>query len=278
VSRVTGVGIGLRNPHVTDLLETERALDFLEVIPENFVGRGGPDLRTLDACRERWPMLVHGVAVSIGGPDPFDDEYVTGLRAFLSRVRAPFYTDHLCYSSYGGFQSHQLLPLPQSDEAVAHAARRIRELSERLELPVAVENVTTYANMPGSTMSPAAFVAAVVEEADCGLLLDVNNLYVNAKNLGSDLAGDLDLLPLHRVMQLHVAGHDVRHGRWIDSHGAPVADEVAALTVEVVRRAGDVPVLLERDLNLPPLDEVLDEADTLRAAIAELRGSARGAA
>ncbi|MEZ4235365.1 MAG: DUF692 domain-containing protein [Myxococcota bacterium] len=270
----TGVGIGLRNPHLTDLLATERSLDFLEIIPENYVGRGGPDLRTLDACRERWPLLVHGVAMSIGGPDPFDDAYVEGLRALLRRIDAPFYTDHLCYSSYGGFQSHQLLPLPQSDQAVLHAARRIRELRDRLDLPVAVENVTTYANMPGSTMTAAAFVAAVAEEADCGLLLDVNNLYVNAKNLGTDLRTDLDVLPLHRVVQLHVAGHDVRQGRWIDSHGAPVADEVAALVVEVIARVGDVPVLLERDLNLPPLAEVLDEADTLRASIAHLRSAA----
>ena len=264
-----GVGIGLRNPHVRDLLASDRHVDFLEVCPENYVGRGGPDLKTLDAVRERWPLLVHGVAVSLGGPDPFDDDYIAGLKALLDRVGATFYTDHLCFTAFGGFQSHQLLPLPQHEAAVEHAAARIRELSDRLERPIAVENITTYVNMPGSTMSPEAFVAAVVREADCGLLLDVNNLYVNSRNLGSDPVADLDLLPMDRVVQMHIAGHDINGGRYIDSHGSPVAPAVSELTAEALRRAPGVPVLLERDLEIPPLDELLDEADRLRAVLAK---------
>jgi uncharacterized protein (UPF0276 family) len=278
---IGGVGIGLRGPHVADLLASDRGgshrvVDFLEIIPENYVFRGGRDRRTLMACRERWPMLVHGVSLSLGGPDPFDDTYLASLKALLDVLRAPFYTDHLCFSSVGGFQSHELLPLPECEEAVQHVARRIRELADRLERPVAVENISQYAVMPGAHMGRAAFVAAVCEEADCGLLLDVNNLYVNARNFGCEPLAELSALPLHRVVQLHVAGHEVRHGRYIDHHGAPVCPEVLALTAEVLRRTGpSVPVLLERDLNLPPLDEVLDEADALRELLSlSVRGAA----
>jgi uncharacterized protein (UPF0276 family) len=265
-----GVGIGLRRPHVSDLLATPRRVDWLEIIPENYIGRGGGMSRHLDACLERWPVLVHGVTASVGGPDPFDDAWLEGLRLLLSRVRAPFYTDHLCFTSVGGLQSHQLLPLPFHREAVAHAVARIRELQARLRLPVAVENISFYAVMPGSDRSFADFEAQVLEEADCGLLLDVNNLYVNARNHGLDPLAVLDRYPLERVWQLHLAGHEEVHGRVIDHHGAPVAPEVLALYDEVVRRIGPVPTLLERDLNLPPLDEVLDEADAIRARAPEV--------
>ncbi len=274
---VRGVGIGLRNPHVDALLAGSRPLDFVEIIPENYVGRGGRDRATLRAARERWPVLVHGVSTSIGGPDPFDADYLAGLKVLLRELEAPFYTDHLCFTTFGGRQSHQLLPLPTSDEAVAHAAARIRELRDRLDIPVAVENISQYASMPGSTMGLSAFVAAVCEEADCGLLLDVNNLFVNAANFHTDPAADLAALPLSRVVQIHVAGHERRGDRLIDNHGAPVTDAVRVLLRDAVAAAGrEVPVLLERDLNLPPLDEVLDEADSLRRMLAAdlIRGAA----
>ncbi len=269
-SPVTGVGIGLRPPHVTDLLASDRHVDFLEIIPENYVGRGGDAARHLAACRERWPILVHGVSVSVGGPDPLDRAYLDGLADVLRIVDAPFYTDHLCYTSVGGFESHQLLPLPFHLEAVHHAATRIRALRDVLKMPIAVENISYYAVMPGSDMAAVDFVAAVVDEADCGLLLDVNNLYVNAMNHGLDPMACLDRLPLERVVQLHIAGHELQHGRYIDHHGAPVDDAVVALYADVLRRLGPVPTLLERDTNIPPLDEVLDEADRLREATGAL--------
>ncbi len=262
---VQGVGIGMRSPHLPELLETDRALDFVEIIPENYVGRGGRAARHLAAARERWPVLVHGVSMSLGGPDPLDRDWITGLKGLLDQIEAPFYTDHLCYTSLGGFESHQLLPLPYHAEAVRHAAGRIRELRARLDRPVAVENISFYAFMPGSDMTHTEFVTAVCEEADCGLLLDVNNLYVNSANHGLDARAELDRLPLERVVQLHIAGHTVTEGRVIDSHGAPTAPGVLDLFREVARRLGPVPTLLERDQNIPPLAEVLDEADAIRA-------------
>ncbi len=260
-----GVGIGLRLPHVHALLKTERELDFLEIIPENYVGRGGFDAYHLAACRERWPILVHGVSVSIGGPDHLDEVYLAGLKQLLVDLRAPFYTDHLCYTTLGGFQSHQLLPLPFSEEAVLHTAARIRRLRDLLDLPIAVENISYYAHMPGTQMLHTDFVRAVCEEADCGLLLDVNNLFVNAGNHDLDPFEQLDRLPLSRVFQIHIAGHTERGGRLIDDHGAPTCPEVLALYREVTKRLGNVPTLLERDTRIPPLEEVLDEADQIRA-------------
>jgi hypothetical protein len=261
----TGLGIGVRPPFVPGLLTTDRSLDFLELVPENVVGRGGRALRDLVALRERWPMLAHGVGLSLGGPDPLDRTYIAALRTLLDTLGIPLYTDHLCYSRLGGLQTHGLLPLPETEEAVHHCAARIRTARDLLDRPVAVENIAQYAIMPGATLSPEAFVTAVCEEADCGLLLDVNNVVVNATNRGTDARADLFALPLHRVVQIHVAGHEVHHGRCLDSHGAPVSARVLELTAELLEHVGrQVPVLLERDLNLPPLDEVLDEADVLR--------------
>jgi uncharacterized protein (UPF0276 family) len=268
------VGIGLRRPHVPDLLASTRRIDWLELAPENYLGRGGSMSRHLDACLERWPVLVHGVTASVGGPDPFDDAWLDALRLFLSRVRAPFYTDHLCWTAVDGQQSHQLLPLPFSRAARAHAVDRLRALRDRLGVPVAIENISFYAVMPGSETDFHTFEADVLEEADCGLLLDVNNLYVNARNHGLDPWALLDRYPLHRVWQLHLAGHEHVGGRVIDHHGAPVAPEVLALYAEVVRRLGPVPALLERDLHLPPFDEVADEADAIRAVAEGVRRAA----
>lgn len=264
----TGVGVGLRRPHVAELLPTERRIDWLELTPENYLGRGGGMSRHLDACLERWPVLVHGVTASVGGPDGYDDAWLEALRGFLRRVGSPFYSDHLCWTSARGLQSHQLLPLPFHREAIDHAVGRIRALRDALRVPIAVENISFYAVMPGSDLGFAEFEAAVIEEADCGLLLDLNNLYVNARNFGLDPFAVLDLYPLDRVWQVHLAGHEIQHGRYIDTHGSPVAPEVQALYVELVRRIGPVPALLERDTNLPPLADVLDEADALRSMVA----------
>lgn len=278
----SGVGVGLRGPHVDGLLASARQLDFVEVVPENYVGRGGRDRRTLLASRARWPMLVHGVSVSLGGPDPLDRAYLAGLRELLDQLEVPIYTDHLCFTAVSGWQSHELLPLPRTFEAARYAAARIRCVSELLDRPVAVENVTQYATMPGSDLSRPAFARAVCEEADCGLLLDVNNLYVDAINDGVSPEAELAEMPLDRVVQLHVAGHERYGGRLVDTHGAATCPEVVALARSVVAwcaaRGRAVPVLLERDAHLPAVDALLDEADAIRAATSPVRADARGAA
>lgn len=260
-----GVGIGLRREHFAAIERTDRTVDWLEIIPENYVGHGGAPRRHLARCSERWPVIAHGVSMSLGGPDPLPGDYVDGLRRLLDELQAPFYTDHLCYATIGGVNFYDLLPLPFTEEAVRHTAARIRELQDRLERPVAVENISYYAVMPGPSMSEGQFVTAVVEEADCGLLLDVNNVYVNARNHGEDPLANLEALPLHRTRQVHIAGHVEEGGRLIDTHGRALVDPVWELYAQALSRVGPVPTLLEWDTDIPELDVVLDEADRARA-------------
>jgi uncharacterized protein len=267
---VHGVGIGLRREHYAEILGCTRALDFLEIVPENFVARGGRPLAVLDACAQRWPIAAHGVSVSLGGPDPFDAEYLGGLRALLDRCRVTAYTDHLCYAAAGGTSYYDLLPLPFSAAAATHAAARIRECQDRLQRPVAVENISYYATMPGSTSDEGDFVREVVERADCGLLLDVNNVYVNAVNADRDPFEMLWALPTERAVRIHLAGH-VREGvRLVDNHGTAVDPTVWAMYRAVIERHGAIPTLLEWDTDVPSLDRVLDEADLARAILADV--------
>jgi uncharacterized protein (UPF0276 family) len=265
-----GVGIGLRHEHFDVIADIERQLDWLEIIPENFVGVGGRVRRALARCRERWPVWGHGVSVSIAGPDPLPADYLRDLKALLDELDAPMYTDHLCYAAVDGVYFQDLLPVPFSEEAVMHTARRVRELADRLERPVALENISYYCEMPGGSMTEPEFITAVVREAGCGLLLDVNNVYVNASNHGQDARQWLAALPLEQTFQIHLAGHIREEGRWVDNHGAPVVDEVWALYREALSRTGPVPTLLEWDTDIPAVDVVLDEADRARAIYREV--------
>jgi uncharacterized protein (UPF0276 family) len=261
---IQGVGIGLRRALYADLLRTSRRVDWLEIVPENFMGLGRCPARVLDRCLERWPVISHGVALSVGGSDPMEP-YLDALAPLLRRLGAPFFSDHLCYASVGGEQSFDLLPLPFTEEAVNHAARRARDVQDRIGRRLLLENITTYAVMPGSRMAEPDFVRAVVEEAKVGLLLDVNNLYVNAYNHGTDPFDALARLPLEHVGQIHLAGFTREGDVLLDTHSRPVADAVWALYREALRRVGLVPTLVEWDQSLPSLDAVLDEADRARA-------------
>lgn len=265
-----GAGIGLRREFYARLPETSRALDWVEIIPENFLTLGGRPQRALDACVERWPVLPHGVALNIGGPEPLDEDYLSRLKALVERVDAPFFSDHLCYSRLRGAYLHDLLPLPFSEEAVDHVVPRVREVQARVGRPFLLENPSYYARMPGGTLDEAAFLRHVVEEADCGLLLDVNNVYVNARNHGYDPRAFMDALPLERVVQIHLAGHEQQPDVIIDTHGAPVCDEVWSLYRYVLERTGPVSTLLEWDQDIPSLEAVLDEADGARAVLARV--------
>lgn len=260
-----GVGIGLRRPHHQTLFDSDRQVDWLEFIPENFVGRGGRGPATLRRAAERWPVIGHGVTMSFGGPDPLDLEYIAQLKTLLDEVDAPYYSDHLCYSVVGGTVLHDLLPLPFSEQVVEHVAPRIREVSERLERPILVENITCYAVMPGSRMSEGEFIRAVVEEADCGLLLDVSNVYVNATNQGDDPMERLLALPIERTGQIHLAGYTDEGARLVDTHAAPVVDEVWNMYAAVLERLGrPISTLVEWDQRIPDLEKVLDQADRAR--------------
>jgi uncharacterized protein len=267
-----GVGLGLRWALVEDILERPPPeLSFIEVAPENYMRRGGRFPAALASCAERWPILTHGLVMSLGGTDPLDAAYLSTLRRFLADVRAPWHSDHLCFGVVGGAALHDLLPLPFTREAAAHVAERVMRATDALGVPMAVENISYYAHPGPAEMDEADFVNEVVRRSGCALLLDVNNVYVNAQNHRFDARAMIAKMPLDRVVQIHVAGHDDSNERLIiDTHAEPLKDEVYDLLAFALSRTGPVPVLLERDDNFPEWSE-------LSAEIARLDGIVRRA-
>jgi uncharacterized protein (UPF0276 family)/uncharacterized low-complexity protein len=258
-----GAGLGLRRSLGDALAGADRsAVDFLEFAPENWMGLGGRYRRALDGLGERWPFVCHGLALSLGGPDPLDHAFLATLRRFLDDHRVALYSEHLSYCTDGG-HLYDLMPLPFTGEAVRHVAARIRETQERLGRRIAVENVSYYA-VPAGDMGEAEFINAVLAEADCDLLLDVNNAYVNGANHGYDPLAFIAALPAGRVAYLHVAGHYREEEIIIDTHGAAVVEPVWALLDATYALLGPRPTLLERDFDLPPLPVLLDEVATIR--------------
>ena len=268
----TGVGLGFRLDLANQILRREHCeADFIEVAPENYLNLGGKRKRLLDVAKERFDVVCHGLCGDFSGSAPIDRPLLHDLKAFLRDVDARWYSDHLCFTHAAGAELHDLLPLPLNQDAVKRAAARIVEVRDLLDVPLAVENVSAYARMPGCDMDEADFIRAVVEEADCHLLLDVNNVFVNASNFDFDPRAFIDRLPLERVIQLHIAGHDVEDdGLRIDTHGAPIIDPVfdlfAYATVAMKKRGvvDDVPMLLERDHSFPPLTELEAELARLK--------------
>jgi uncharacterized protein (UPF0276 family) len=267
MTRIAGVGLGLRVPFAEDLFDDAPAeLKWLEVAPENFIRRGGRYPAVLRAAAERWPIVPHGLSLSLGGTDPFDLDYLDALGTFLRDVRAPWHSDHLCFGFVGGVALHELLPLPFTREVAEHVAARVREAQDRLGVPLAVENVTAYARPAGAEMDEADFITEVVRLAGCSLLLDVNNVHVNGRNFGVSPRALLDRMPLDRVVQLHVAGHDASDPALIvDTHAEPVCEDVHSLLEWVLARTGPIPVLLERDDRFPEWHELCDEIRHLHA-------------
>lgn len=272
--KIEGVGLGLRWEFLDDVLDAVEQREplpevaFFEVSPENYMRRGGYFPEALDRVRQRWPLLTHGLTMSLGSTDPLDPAYMRELRGFLDRVSPPFHSDHLCFCGIEGRILHDLLPLPLTRAAASHAAARVREASERLARPMSVENITHYLVPGHASIAEADFITEVVERAGCGLLLDVNNVYVNAQNYGFDPRAFLARLPLARVVQIHVAGHEriEEDDVILDSHGASVIDPVLELLAWVIERTGPLPVLLERDNKVPSFGELLAELSTIDAA------------
>jgi uncharacterized protein (UPF0276 family) len=271
-----GIGLGLRQENIDELLERIDADDpqlgaiaFFEVSPENVMRRGGYLPSAVDRVGQRFPILSHGLTMSVGGLDPFDKAYFAELRRYLRRIRAPYHSDHLSFSADGGCMLHDLLPVPCTPASARHIAARAREARDRLELPLALENITHYL-MPGcqDSWSEADLIADVLEQSDTGLLLDVNNVYVNSVNYGFNPIAFLERLPLSRVMEIHVAGHEYwpEDGLILDTHGAAVILPVLDLLTWAVSRTGPVRVVLERDHNVPELDALLDEVHSVRRA------------
>ncbi|MBB4128738.1 hypothetical protein GGR77_004069 [Xanthomonas translucens] len=264
-----GFGLGLRPPHYPLYLEEAPALDFVEAISENFMVSGGRPLYVLDRVRERYPVALHGVSLSVGSADGLDRAYLLRLKRLAQRVRPLWVSDHLSWSAVAGFNSHDLLPLPYDDEAMDVVCANIAHAQDVLERPLLLENPSTYLAFAGATMSEAAFLREVCARTGCYLLLDVNNVYVSAVNHGADPQAYLDALPWERVRQVHLAGHSQGRELLIDTHDQPVCDPVWALYARVCRRIGAVATMIERDDRIPPLPELLEELQIARRIAAD---------
>lgn len=264
------VGIGLRAPHYREIAETRPALDLLEVHSENFFGAGGPALAWLERLRADYPFSLHGVGLSLGSVDPLDRRHLAKLRALCDRVEPMFVSEHLSWSSWGGRHANDLLPLPFTREAADHLVARIGAAQEALGRMILVENVSSYMTFPESTLAEAEFVNDVARRAGCRVLLDVNNVYVNATNHGFDAGACIDAIDAELVAELHLAGFE-RDGRLlVDTHAARVAPAVWDLYERAVERVGPRPTIVEWDASIPPLAVLLDEAAKARSAQLEV--------
>jgi uncharacterized protein (UPF0276 family) len=269
-----GTGIGLRPPHYADVAAGRARVDWLEVISENFMVEGGNPRRVLRAVREHHPVVLHGVSMSLGSIDPPNAGYLDALAALAREVEPAWISDHLCWSSFGGHSAHDLWPLPYTEEALHHVAARIARVQERLGRRILVENVSSYLTFRHSTMSEWEFLAALADEADCGLLLDVFNVYDSAHNHGFDATTFIEGVPRARVGQFHLAGHSDKGTHLLDTHDHPVCDDVWALYRHAVRRFGAQATLLERDDDIPPLDALVAEARRAADVAAAVVGEA----
>jgi hypothetical protein len=266
--RFIGVGLGLRRAHLEAVAHLEgHGVPFWETCPENVVGDGGRHHRLANAILDRDAVLTHGLTISVGGFDPWDEDYLHDLGRFLLRTGTPWHSEHLCFTGVDGNCLHELLPLPFTREAARHTISRAKELQARLPVPLLLENITYYAELGQPDMDEADFITEVLEGADVGWLLDVNNVYVNALNFGFDPKAWLARMPLERVAQLHIAGHARFGDLTVDTHGADVIDPVIELMQWVLARLGrPVPVLLERDNHIPEFSVLLAERARLQRA------------
>jgi uncharacterized protein (UPF0276 family) len=265
-----GHGIGLRPPHFPRLGDGAARIDWFEAISENYMIGGGRPLTALEQARSLAPVVLHGVSLSIGSTDPLDDTYLGALARLIERIEPAWISDHLCWSSVGGHHAHDLLPLPYTEEALAHVVERLVAVQYRLGRRILVENVSSYLTYTHSTMPEWEFLAAMAKRADCGLLLDVNNVYVSATNHGFSSDEYLAGLPADRVGQIHLAGHTDQGTHLLDTHDGPVIEPVWRLYREAVRRFGRISTLVEWDDHIPALEVVCAEAERARAAEAEV--------
>jgi uncharacterized protein (UPF0276 family) len=263
-----GAGIGLRSPHYAAFLESRPKVPLVEVHSENCFG-GGRHLDVLLQVRRDTPVSLHGVGLSLGSTDPLDEGHVAALKALAARVEPALVSDHLCWSSVAGVHLNDLLPLPYTNEALAHVAERVERVQEALGRRLLVENVSSYLEVAGADMPEWAFLAALARRTGCALLLDVNNIHVSARNHGFDALAYLDAMPADAVLEMHLAGHSVNRvplddggeaELLVDTHSRPVAEPVWTLYEQALQRIGPRPTIVEWDADLPPLPALLDEA------------------
>jgi uncharacterized protein (UPF0276 family) len=270
-----GCGIGLRREHYGTILERWPAIDWFEAISENFMVAGGRPLYVLDRVRERYPVVLHGVSLSIGSSDPIDFDYLRELRRLAERARPAWISDHFCWTGVGGKNAHDLLPLPYTEETIDHVVARVRSVQEFIERPLVLENVSSYLTYRDSQIPEWECLAEIARRADCFLLLDVNNVYVSAFNHRFDPLEYLRGIPVDRVVQFHLAGHTDNGTHLLDTHDHPIGDPVWQLYREAVRRFGPLSTLIERDDRIPEFAEVAAEAEAARRIQREIDGKPR---
>lgn len=254
-----GFGLGLRIPHYDAILETRPDVDWFEVLSENYMVPGGKPLYYLDRIRERYPVVMHGVSMSIGSSDPLNREYLSGLKRLADRIEPKWISDHLCWTGVEGINLHDLMPLPYTEDALKHVASRVRQVQDFLGRRILLENVSSYVGYKQSEMHEWDFLRELAEQADCLILLDINNIYVSSYNHGFDPLAYLNGIAVDRVQQFHLAGHRNLGDYIIDTHDEAVIDPVWDLYAHAVKRFGPVSTMIERDDNIPPLEELLAE-------------------
>jgi uncharacterized protein (UPF0276 family) len=265
-----GHGVGLRHPHYDDFFRATPEVDFVEAVTENYLAPGGRPLAALMHVRRELPVALHGVSLSVGSVEPLDERYLVALKDLVKRVEPVWVTDHLSWGRRGGHYAHDLWPMPFTEEAVRHVASRVRQVQDFLGRRIALENVSSYAEYRASTLTEWDFLNAVVREADCRILLDVNNIFVSTANQGFSPERYLDAVDASRVVQLHLAGYSDEGTHLVDTHDAPVFDGVWALYERAVERFGPVATLIEWDDRLPPLERLVDESRKARRVEAQV--------
>ena len=273
-----GFGLGLRPQHYSEILDGKPDIDWFEFIAENYLIPGGQPLAMLDKVAARYPLVMHGVSMSIASTAPFDEDYLDGLKSLAKRVEPKWVSDHLCWTGVHGLNLHDLLPFPYTAEALDHVCARIHYVQERLGRPLCLENVSTYVEFNFSEMTEWEFIAEMTRRTGCWLLLDVNNVYVSSFNHGYDAKTFLDGIPADRVIQFHLAGHSEMGTHIIDTHDHPVTPEVFDLYALALKRFGPVSTMIERDDNIPPLAELIDELNHTRKIAARVLGKSLGLA
>jgi uncharacterized protein (UPF0276 family) len=270
-----GFGLGLRIDHYESVLQDRPPVDWFEVLTENYLVPGGKPLSYLMRIRERFPVAMHGVSLSIGSTAPLDREYLRQVKALAARLQPEWVSDHLCWTGVAGRNTHDLLPLPYTSRAVEHVVARVRTVQEVLERRILLENVSSYVSFRDSPLTEWQFLAEIAERADCLILLDVNNIYVSAVNHDFDPLEYLNAIPPARVQQIHLAGHEDHGSYLVDTHDHLVRDEVWDLYAAALRRCGPVSTMIERDDHIPPLAELCAELEQARSLARRTLGGAQ---
>ena len=259
-----GYGLGLRTEHYEEIFSSEPPIDWLEIISENFMVKGGRQLYHLDRIKEKYPLVMHGVSLSIGSTDPLNMDYLKDLKELEKRVEPKWISDHLCWTTFGGHNTHDLMPLPYNQETLKHVVERVKIVQDYLGRQILLENASSYVTYKASDMQEWEFIKAIAEEADCLMLLDVNNIYVSGFNHDFDPKTYIDHIPSERVWQIHLAGHENNGEFIVDTHDHPVIDEVWAFYDYTLSKMGNVTTMIERDDHITPLPELIKEIDRAR--------------